>query len=141
MADQDATQTNEAETKRAAEQERTGTNLAEQTDRVLNERADAERDDAAGKDPAKVTTAKEGKLASAVTAPKQDMGEHTAQKFGNDPENPQPAPGLKDVDKDALVELHMTTSDNPDPANPKVTRVHPDMVGDYLRAGWRTPSV
>lgn len=58
---------------------------------------------------------------------------HLAQKFGNDPANPQLAPGL-DPDEGATVRLERITPDVQD--GPVVVMVHPEMVGDYLRAGW-----
>ena len=68
------------------------------------------------------------------------VGDHYAQKFANNPANPQPAPGIDpDMPQDQKVRLEITDSDNPDPANPKVTYVPEIMVGDYLRAGWRRP--
>lgn len=67
-------------------------------------------------------------------------GDHLAQRFANAPENPQPAPRLDpNLPEDQKVRLEITDSDHTDPANPKVTYVHPEMVGDYLRAGWRRP--
>lgn len=58
-------------------------------------------------------------------------GDHHAQKFGNDPENPIFAPGLDAEDRSVL--LSRKTPDHPDLV---YATVHPDMVGDYLRAGW-----
>lgn len=85
------------------------------------------------------TTAEEAKALSSVLDPDKGIGDHYVQTFANTPENPAPAPRLKDVAKEDLVRLELTDSDHPDPANPKVTYVHPDMVSDYRRAGWRSP--
>jgi hypothetical protein len=64
----------------------------------------------------------------------EDSGHHWAQKFGNDPANPAPATG-EHVDPDKMtVRLERITPDHP--GAPVVTYVHPEMVGDYLRAGW-----
>ncbi len=81
--------------------------------------------------PAGVSTAEEAKIMAPIPG---DMpaDEHMAQKFGNDPANPQPLPGTTDGDG-KTVDLYRITPDSPD----RVTiRVHPDMVGNYLRAGW-----
>lgn len=65
----------------------------------------------------------------------EDMpaGHHMAQKFGNDPANPAPAPGLSPNPGVPVVRLSRKTPDNPDLV---YTECHPDMVGDYMRAGW-----
>jgi len=79
-----------------------------------------------------------GDVTSAIAT--MEVGDHFAQKFANNPANPQPAPGLDpDLPKEKQVRLEISDSDNPDPANPKVCYVDPVMVGDYLRAGWRRP--
>lgn len=81
--------------------------------------------------PAGVSTVKEAKIMAPV--PNDMMAdEHMAQKFGNDPANPQPLPGTTDGDG-KIVELYRITPDSPD----RVTiKVYPDNVGNYLRAGW-----
>ena len=119
----------------------------DQANKVSQETAEAERQEQADKaadaekrekqDP---TTALDAKSAAALADPEKDVGDHYAQKFANQPENPKTAPHLKDVADEDKVRMELTDSDHPDPANPKVTYVHPDMVGDYLRAGWRQPS-
>lgn len=67
----------------------------------------------------------------AVVAPETLAGDHMAQNFGNDPENPKSAPGLKG---DATVRMSRVTPDVP--GGPVIIDVHPDMAGDYARAGW-----
>ena len=67
----------------------------------------------------------------AVVAPETLAGDHMAQNFGNDPENPKDAAGLKG---DAKVRMSRVTPDVPN--GPVIIEVHPDMVGDYARAGW-----
>lgn len=58
-------------------------------------------------------------------------GDHVAQKFGNDPANPKPAPG---VDMNAnLVKLVIQ---KPEPEGKVYCEVPEKMVGDYERAGW-----
>lgn len=68
----------------------------------------------------------------AVVDPSTPAGDHFAQKFGNDPANPKPAPGLDP--KAATVRMSRVTPDHPD--GPVFTDVNPEMVGDYARAGW-----
>lgn len=60
-------------------------------------------------------------------------GHHRAQKFGNDPANPAPANG-DHADPD--LQTVKLTRTSPDADAPVTTMVHPEMVGDYLRAGW-----
>jgi hypothetical protein len=54
-------------------------------------------------------------------------------KRGNDPANPAYAPGVPTHDEAQTVRLSHVSADHPEPV---FTMVHPDMVGDYLRAGW-----
>ena len=61
-------------------------------------------------------------------------GDHLAQKFGNYPENPAPAKAEHADPALCTVPLHMTVPDSP--LGRRTTKVHPEMVGDYLRAGW-----
>lgn len=103
--------------------------------------AEAKADDARAKaaeaaasaDPAEPMTAGEAKALLPNHLLDLPAGAHLAQKFGNDPANPQLAPGL-DPDEGATVRLSRITPDSQD--GPVVTMVHPEMVGDYLRAGW-----
>lgn len=81
------------------------------------------------KEPMTVTDAK-------VMAPVPEnmgAGDHMAQKFGNDPENPHIAKGEHADPELATVRLSRKMPDHPDMV---YTTVHPEMVGDYLRAGW-----
>jgi hypothetical protein len=66
-----------------------------------------------------------------VIDPELPAGDHDAQVFGNNPLNPAPAPGL--VETDATVRMVNEKSDG----TKAFADVHPDMVGDYARAGWR----
>jgi hypothetical protein len=54
-------------------------------------------------------------------------------KRGNDPVDPAYAPGIPTHDEAQTVRLVRTSPDSPMPV---YTMVHPEMVGDYLRAGW-----
>lgn len=81
------------------------------------------------------TTAAQAKGLSALADPDRAIGDHHAQKFSNTPENPQLANGL-DADTEGKVKLVLTTSDTLAAGKPDVAYVHPEMVGDYLRAGW-----
>lgn len=67
----------------------------------------------------------------AVVPPTLKAGDHFAQKFGNDPENPRLADGIK-ADEN-LVQLSRVTPDVPGRV---FTSVPKEMVGDYERAGW-----
>jgi hypothetical protein len=79
------------------------------------------------------TTVAEAKVAAAaLVGADMSAGSHVAQKFGNDPRNPQLAPGLDPVEG-RTVRLSRKTPDHPDLI---YTTVHPDMAGDYERAGW-----
>jgi hypothetical protein len=66
-----------------------------------------------------------------VIDPNLPAGDHDAQVFGNVPQNPAPAPGL-----DPAVETVRMVNDKPD-GSQAFADVHPEMVGDYARAGWR----
>ena len=102
---------------------------AEQKADDLKAKVDAESgNDAATAQP--TTSVEAGTLA--VVDPSTPAGDHFAQKFGNDPANPKLAPGLDP--KDATVRMSRVTPDHP--GGPVFTDVHPDMVGDYARAGW-----
>lgn len=61
-------------------------------------------------------------------------GDHLAQKFGNYPANPAPYKAEHSDPEKCTVQLHMVVPDHP--LGARTTMVHPDMVGDYLRAGW-----
>lgn len=67
--------------------------------------------------------------------PDMDSGHWRAQKFGNDPSNPQPAPGIPDGDEFKTVQLTRVTPDLPK-GQVQTTWVHEKMAGDYERAGW-----
>jgi hypothetical protein len=67
------------------------------------------------------------------TDPGMPAGDYRAVKRGNDPANPEYAPGVSTHDDDQTVKLSRVTADSKEPV---YTWVHPDMVGNYLRAGW-----
>lgn len=69
----------------------------------------------------------------AVVDPGTSAGDWRAQKFGNDPANPQLAPGISPTEN--LVKLSRKTPDIPGDGL-AYTQVPKEMVGDYLRAGW-----
>jgi colicin import membrane protein len=52
----------------------------------------------------------------------------------NIPASPAYAPGIPTNDEAQTVNLYHMTEDGTERAH---TRVHPDMVGDFMRAGWR----
>ncbi|NBB11816.1 hypothetical protein [Pseudomonas sp. SLFW] len=67
----------------------------------------------------------------AVIDPEVPAGDHEAQVFGNNPLNPALAPGL-----DPEVKTVRMVNDKPN-GSQAFADVHPEMVGDYARAGWR----
>lgn len=67
------------------------------------------------------------------TDPDMPAGDYNAVKRGNDPSNPAYAPGISTKEEHQTVKLSRVTRDSKEPI---YTWVHPDMVGDYLRAGW-----
>jgi hypothetical protein len=70
--------------------------------------------------------------------PDMGAGDHLAQNFQNIPENPKVYKGEHADPEKCTVQLYMTRPDLP--AGVATTVVHPDMVGDYCRAGWsQTP--
>ena len=52
----------------------------------------------------------------------------------NVPSNPAYAPGIPTNDEAQTVSLYHMSEDGTERVH---TRVHPDMVGDFMRAGWR----
>lgn len=131
---EDLTTKNEAEAASGAQ-----VNEMDKTSDITRETAKA------GEDAEKVaaqTTQTAGEAGTDIVSRIADknVGDHYAQRFANAPENPKLAPGLDpDLPEDKLEKLVLSDSDHPDPLNPKVTFVHPEMVGDYIRAGWRRP--
>lgn len=69
----------------------------------------------------------------AVVDPGTSAGDWRAQKFGNDPSNPQLAPGI--APDQNHVKLSRKTPDIPGDGM-AYTSVPKEMVGDYERAGW-----
>lgn len=72
----------------------------------------------------------------------QLYGDHRNQRFGNLPDNPKtpghlPQPGDDSLDETNSTLLSHDTDNLPD-RDKAFVRVHNDMVGDYLRAGWHT---
>ncbi len=84
--------------------------------------------------PTEPMTAVEAKVISPHVTDDMGAGDHLAQKFSNQPANPQIAkPEHADPDL-CTVKLTMAKADGL--GAPAITMVHPDLVGDYLRAGW-----
>ncbi len=65
--------------------------------------------------------------------PETPAGAWEAVKRSNDPSNPEYAPGVSQDPNEQTVKLSRVTRDHPEPI---YTWVHPNMVGDYMRAGW-----
>ncbi|QHJ00109.1 hypothetical protein GT347_20275 [Xylophilus rhododendri] len=101
---------------------------AQRADDLLAKAAEAGVVDEAAK--AVPTTAVDAGVLAIVPAGTM-AGDHRAQKFGNDPSNPKPAPG---VDMEAAkVKLVIQ---KPEPEGKVFCEVPEAMVGDYERAGW-----
>jgi hypothetical protein len=83
--------------------------------------------------PLEPMSAVEAKVMAPHVNEDMSAGDHFAQKFGNDPANPKPVTGDMAEPDRLTVKLTRVT---PDLAEPAVTMVAPEMVGDYLRAGW-----
>ncbi|MDB5620523.1 hypothetical protein [Tardiphaga sp.] len=80
------------------------------------------------------TSVAEAKIVLPVgTDPDMPAGDYRAVKRGNDPANPEYAAGVSTHEDDQTVKLSRVTADSKEPI---YTWVHPDMVGNYLRAGW-----
>lgn len=122
--------------------------LQEEADRAKmtpEERAakDAEREAALAKSQAALDandptvtpgdTVESAKVSVVGIDPEMPASHHMAQKFGNDPANPKPAAHIPDNYDGPTVRL---TMDKPDVEGLVTADVHPDMVGDYMRAGW-----
>jgi len=91
-------------------------------------------DDAAHALPDRMTVA-EAKIIAPVP-PDMGAGDHMAQSFRNQPENPHIYKGEHaDPDK-ATVRLRLIAPDHE--SGFATTVVHPEMTGDYIRAGWET---
>jgi hypothetical protein len=125
-----------AEARAAANAETGDKTAAEKKADDLEQKADdlrakaKEEADAGDGDEVLATAAVDAKVLG-VTDPEIEAGDHHAQKFGNDPANPKPAAGV-----DPLAAEVKLTRQTPDSAEPVVTWVAKEMVGDYLRAGW-----
>ena len=84
--------------------------------------------------PTEPMSAIEAKIISPHVTDEMGAGDHLAQKFSNQPANPHIAKAEHADPELCTVKLTMVKSDGL--GVPVVTTVHPDMVGDYLRAGW-----
>lgn len=105
---------------------------AEKQAAVAEQKADdlaAKAAEVSGEDERTAEPSKAGDVS--VIDPSLPAGDHGAQVIGNVPENPAPAPGLKETS-------HLVRMVNEKPDGTKAfADVHPEMVGDYARAGWR----
>ena len=98
---------------------------AKAPDQAAAEEADKKADDAR----AKAAALHPDTVAPVMFVPP----ENRFMKRGNHPVNPVYAPGIPTHDEAQTVRLSHMSSDSPSPV---FVMVHPDMVGDYLRAGW-----
>jgi len=102
---------------------------AQEADDAQAAAAQAEREAGAG---APRSTVRDARVLAPID-PMMPAGHHMAQKFGNDPANPKAAHANHDLPEQKTVRLHRITPDSKEPVR---TSCHPDMTGDYLRAGW-----
>lgn len=128
---------------KAADAQQTAADLQAKADATTVTPEQAKADDAAQKADDLTAKAQEEKGADERTAdetlagevnvidPEIPAGDHDAQVFGNVPQNPAPAPGLAPA-----VETVRMVNDKPD-GSQAFADVHPEMTGDYARAGWR----
>jgi hypothetical protein len=128
---------------KAADAQQVADDLQAKADATTVSPEQAKADDAAQKADDLLARAQEEKAIDERTAdetlagevnvidPKLPAGDHDAQVFGNVPQNPAPAPGL-----DPAVETVRMVNDKPD-GSQAFADVHPEMTGDYTRAGWR----
>lgn len=79
------------------------------------------------------TEAHDANVLGTKVDPDMSVGEHMAQKFGNDPANPKYAAKVSTAEEAQTIRLYRVTPDSPTPV---YTFVAPEMVGDYMRAGW-----
>lgn len=88
----------------------------------------------AGLVPTDPMSATDAKIISPHVTDDMGAGDHLAQQFSNQPANPQIAKPEHADPALCTVKLTMIKSDGL--GTPVFTMVHPEMVGDYLRAGW-----
>ena len=79
-------------------------------------------------------TAVDAKVMSPHITEEMGAADHFAQKFSLDPENPHIA--KSDHADPSLCTVKMTMLKADSMEQPIYTMVHPEMVGDYARAGW-----
>lgn len=117
----------ETDPAKKAEANKAAAESAQKADDARAKASDMDRVNREGIEP---TTAVDAHTLGVVD-PAIPAGHHRAQKFGNDPANP-PHDHTLDPRADT-VRMSRKTPDHPDLV---YTEVHPDMVGDYARAGW-----
>jgi dTMP kinase len=126
-ADDAQKKANDAAANRTPEQKKADEALQKADDARAEAAEAAAKDDAAKAVP---TTATEAGVLAIVPAGTM-AGDHVAQKFGNDPANPKPAPGV-----DMTANLVKLVIQKPEPEGKIYCEVPEKMVGDYERAGW-----
>lgn len=83
------------------------------------------------------TTVEEAGVNAPHVSPDTPAGHHRAVKRSNDPSNPKPAKPEHEDPKLATVKMERYTLDANGGVGATVyTFVHPELVGDYARAGW-----
>lgn len=117
-----------AEDAQKSSEQRDAEKASAEADRAHAKAAEAEAATVSA-EPMTVTEAR----VHAKVDPEMGAGDHLAQQFSNDPANPKPARADQADPALCTVKLSRVTPDSPVPV---YTVCHPDMVGDYLRAGW-----
>lgn len=84
--------------------------------------------------PTEPMTAVDAKVMSPHLTEQMGAADHFAQKFSNDPANPHIATAEHADPALCTVKMTMVKADSME--QPIFTMVHPEMVGDYCRAGW-----
>lgn len=126
------------EEKKLTPEEKAARESAQKADDAAAKAAEADR---AARGTTKPMTVEDAKVAAPVD-PAMPAGHHMAQKFGNDPANPKSIPFTlpngQSVPMESTVRLSRKTPDHADLVH---TTCQPNMVGDYLRAGWNIDDV
>lgn len=119
-----------ADEARKSDEQKAADKAKAEADRARSKAAEAET----ALVPADPMSAAEAKIVSPHLTEGMGAGDHLAQQFSNQPANPHIAKAEHADLELCTVKLTMTKADGL--GTPVVTMVHPEMVGDYLRAGW-----
>lgn len=120
-----------AEDSKLSDEEREIRKAEREADDAAARAADLRRNVGSGEHPSLVGDVPGHPIAA--SAPDMDLGDHRAQRFGNIPANPKPAKG-EHTDPERMTSRMLLRT--PDSSAPQEAWVHPEMIGDYARAGW-----